>query len=176
MHDIECCKKECERAHLALHASASGSAPTSPPTGSPGPTTERGNADAPPADLIDLHSPLLIPGENISGMMATMNLLNISCFIFMHVDLKSLTILQRFAWRCKSYTVVSWASTHSRVSTHVPLASSPGLLIGVRRERESLVSTACVCTVIIQILNNLITYGYFLVYLPFDLNSRAQRT
>jgi hypothetical protein len=44
------------------------------------------------------------------------------------------------------------------------------------REREGLVSTACACTVIIQILNNPITYRYFLVYLPFDLNSGAQRT
>ena len=38
------------------------------------------------------------------------------------------------------------------------------------REREGLVSTACACAVIIQILNNPITHGYFLVYLPFDLN------
>ena len=56
------------------HASASGSAPTpqlSPPTGAPGPTSVKGNADAPPADLIDLHSP---PGKNISGMMAAMNI------------------------------------------------------------------------------------------------------
>jgi hypothetical protein len=44
------------------------------------------------------------------------------------------------------------------------------------RKREGLVSTACVCAVIIQILNNPITYGYFPVYLPFDLISRAQRT
>ena len=57
------------------HASASGSAPTpSPPTGAPGPTTVSGNADAPPTNVIDLHSPPLIPGENISGMMATMNI------------------------------------------------------------------------------------------------------
>ena len=59
------------------HAPASGSAPTpqlSPPTGAPGPTTVSGNTDAPPADLIDLHSPPLMPGENISGMMATMNI------------------------------------------------------------------------------------------------------
>ena len=42
------------------HTSASGSAPTlqlSPPTGAPGPTTVSGNTDAPPANLIDLHSP-----------------------------------------------------------------------------------------------------------------------
>ena len=39
------------------------------------------------------------------------------------------------------------------------LASSPGLLIG-GRGKEGLVSTACACAVIIQILNNLITYGY----------------
>ena len=61
----------------SIHASASGSAPApqlSPPTGAPGPTTVRGNADAPPADLIDLHSPPLMPGKNISGMMATMNI------------------------------------------------------------------------------------------------------
>jgi hypothetical protein len=37
------------------------------------------------------------------------------------------------------------------------------------RGREGLVSTACTCTVVIQILNNPITYGYFLVYLPFDV-------
>ena len=49
------------------------------------------------------------------------------------------------------------------------LASSPGLREG--EEREGLVSTACACTVIMQILNNPITYGYCLVYLPFDLNS-----
>ena len=44
------------------HASASGSAPTpppSPPAGAPGPSTVSGNVDAPPADLIDLHSPPL---------------------------------------------------------------------------------------------------------------------
>jgi hypothetical protein len=52
------------------------------------------------------------------------------------------------------------------------LASSPGLLIGGRGGREKgLVSTACACAVIIQILNNPITYGYFLIYLHFDLNS-----
>ena len=59
---------------LTHQPSASGSAPIpppSPPTGAPGPTTEKGNADAPPADLIDLHSAPLMPGENISGMMAT---------------------------------------------------------------------------------------------------------
>ena len=59
------------------HASASGSAPTlqlSPPTGAPGPTTVSGNVDAHPANLIDLHSPPSMPGENISGMMATMNI------------------------------------------------------------------------------------------------------
>ena len=38
------------------------------------------------------------------------------------------------------------------------LASSPGLLIGgPRREKEGLVSTACACAIIIQILNNPIT-------------------
>jgi hypothetical protein len=52
------------------------------------------------------------------------------------------------------------------------LYSSPGLLIGGRgRGREGLVSTACACAVIIQILNNLNMYRYFLVYLLFDLNS-----
>ena len=45
------------------------------------------------------------------------------------------------------------------------LASSPGLLIGGGgggggRGKEGLVSTACACAVIIQILNNPITYGY----------------
>ena len=39
------------------------------------------------------------------------------------------------------------------------LASSPGLLIG-GRGKEGLVSTTCACAVIIQILNNPITYGY----------------
>ena len=39
------------------------------------------------------------------------------------------------------------------------------------RGKEGLVYTACACAVIIQILNNLITYRYFVVYLPFDLNS-----
>ena len=48
------------------------------------------------------------------------------------------------------------------------VASSPGLREG--EEREGLVSTACACTIIMQILNNPITYGYCLVYLPFDLN------
>ena len=48
------------------------------------------------------------------------------------------------------------------------VASSPGLL---REEgREGLVSTACACVVIIQILNNPIAYGHCLVHLPFDLN------
>ena len=42
-----------------------------------------------------------------------------------------------------------------------PLALSPGLLIG-GRGKEGLVSTACACAVIIQILNNPITYGYCL--------------
>ena len=51
----------------------------------------------------------------------------------------------------------------------VLLASSSGLQEG--EEREGLVSTACACAVIMQILNNPITYGYCLVYLPFDLNS-----
>ena len=78
------------------HASGSGSAPIhvpppSPPTGAPGPTTEKGNADAPPANLIDLRSAPLMPGENISGMMATMslhcNLLAIS-FLRTHLHLK----------------------------------------------------------------------------------------
>ena len=53
------------------HASASGGAPTpppSPPNGAPGPTTRKGNADAPAANLIDLNSPSLMPGENISGI------------------------------------------------------------------------------------------------------------
>ena len=50
------------------------------------------------------------------------------------------------------------------------LALSPGLLIG-ERGKEGLVSSACTCAVIMQILNNPITYGYYLVYLPFDLNS-----
>ncbi len=55
------------------------------------------------------------------------------------------------------------------------LASSPGFLIGGQgRGREGLVSTACTCVVIIQILNNLITYGYFLVSLPSELNYHAQ--
>ena len=40
------------------HASASGSAPL------PGPTTKKGNADALPANLIDLHSAPLMPGEH----------------------------------------------------------------------------------------------------------------
>ena len=39
------------------------------------------------------------------------------------------------------------------------VASSPGLLIG-GRGKEGLVSTACACAVIVQILNNPITYGY----------------
>ena len=39
------------------------------------------------------------------------------------------------------------------------------------RGKEGLVSTACACAIIIQILNNPITYGYSLVYLPFDLNA-----
>ena len=38
-------------------------------------------------------------------------------------------------------------------------------------EGEGLVSTVCACAVIIQILNNPITYGYCLVYLSFDLNA-----
>ena len=42
------------------------------------------------------------------------------------------------------------------------LASSPGLLIGGGGGKEGLVSTACACAVIIQILNNPITYGYCL--------------
>jgi hypothetical protein len=44
--------------------------------------------------------------------------------------------------------------------------------------REGLVFTACACAcaVTTQILNNPITYGYFLVYLLFGLNSRAERT
>ena len=59
------------------HASAGGSVPTpqlSIPTGAPCPSTTGGNADVPPANLIDLHSPPSMPGENISGMMATMNI------------------------------------------------------------------------------------------------------
>ena len=47
----------------------------STPTGVPGPTTVSGNADAPPANFIDLHSPLSMSGKNISGMMATMNII-----------------------------------------------------------------------------------------------------
>ena len=42
---------------------------------------------------------------------------------------------------------------------HYTIASSPGLLIG-GSGKEGLVSTACECAVIIQILNNPITYGY----------------
>ena len=49
------------------------------------------------------------------------------------------------------------------------LASSPGLREG--KEREGLVSTTCTCAIIMQILNNPITYGYYLVYFPFDRNS-----
>lgn len=58
------------------HASASKCSytPLSLPTGAPGPITKRRNADTPPADLIDTHSPSVIPGENTSGLMATMNL------------------------------------------------------------------------------------------------------
>ena len=40
----------------------------------PGPSTTSGNAAAPAEDLIDLESPSLMPGEKISGMMATMNI------------------------------------------------------------------------------------------------------
>ena len=47
------------------------------------------------------------------------------------------------------------------------LALSPGLPRG--REKEGLVFTACACAVI-QILNNPSMYGYFLVYLCFDLS------
>ena len=50
------------------------------------------------------------------------------------------------------------------------IASSQGLLIG-ERGRDGLVATACACAVIMRIVNNRITYGYFLVYLLFDLNS-----
>ena len=39
------------------------------------------------------------------------------------------------------------------------------------RGKEGLVFTAYECAVIIQILNNPVTYGYCLVYLPFDLNA-----
>jgi hypothetical protein len=67
------------------------------------------------------------------------------------------------------YTVHTMEIMLSIATCSTALASSPGLLIG---GREGLVSTACACAVIIQILNNPITYGY----LPFDLNFRAQRT
>ena len=50
---------------------------------------------------------------------------------------------------------------------HTMEALSPGLLRG--RGKEGLVSTACTYAVIIQILNNPITYRYCPVYLPFDL-------
>ena len=51
-------------------------------------------------------------------------------------------------------------------------------LSGVARARslggggkEGLVSTSCTYAIIIMILNNPITYGYCLVYLPYDLNA-----
>ena len=50
------------------------------------------------------------------------------------------------------------------------LASSPGLLRG-KGEKAWYPLYAHVLAVNIQILNNLIMYGYCLVYLPFDLNS-----
>ena len=53
---------------------------------------------------------------------------------------------------------------HTPTLSSIPtctLASSPGLLIGGRM-KEGLVSTACACAVIIQILNNPIMYGYHL--------------
>ena len=40
------------------------------------------------------------------------------------------------------------------------------------RGKEGLVYTECACADIIQTLNNTITYGYFVVYLPFDINSK----
>ena len=63
----------------SFHASTSGNAPTlqlSPPTrtGAPEPSSVNRHADAHPANLIDFNSPSLTPGENISGMMHTMNL------------------------------------------------------------------------------------------------------
>ena len=54
------------------HASAAAS--TSQLSTAPGPSTTSGNAAAPAEDLIDLESPSLMPGEKISGMMATMNI------------------------------------------------------------------------------------------------------
>ena len=75
------------------------------------------------------------------------------------------------AWQGNNQTMTC-RYNHHLVNVHARhgLASSPGLLIG-GRGREGLVSTACTCAVIMQILNNLIMQGYYLVYLPFDLNS-----
>ena len=53
---------------------------------------------------------------------------------------------------------INWCDCGA-IIVYVIVASSPGLLIG-GRGKEGLVSTACACAVIIQILNNPITYGY----------------
>ena len=54
---------------------------------------------------------------------------------------------------------ISMLQSQKRTQHRLVVASSPGLLIG-GRGKEGLVSTACACAVIIQILNNPITYGY----------------
>ena len=63
----------------SFNASTSGNAPTpqlSPPTstGASEPSSVNRHADTHPANLIDFNSPPLTPGENISGMMHTMNI------------------------------------------------------------------------------------------------------
>ena len=63
----------------SFHASTSGNAPTpqlSPPTSTSAsePSSVNRYADTHPANLIDFNSPPLTPGENISGMMNTMNI------------------------------------------------------------------------------------------------------
>ena len=64
------------------------------------------------------------------------------------------------------------ATHHSgRYYRDMPLDTC-SLVLGLQKgeERKGLVSTACACAIIMQILNNPITYGYCIVYLPFDLN------
>ena len=88
-------------------------------------------------------------------------------FLFKNDRIEYCGLQNLFSSLCTNTNNYYVASLYDKL--HEALASSPGLREG--EEREGLVSTACACAVIMQILNNPITYGYCLVYLPFDLNS-----
>jgi hypothetical protein len=101
----------------------------------------------------------------LSGTQVIMRLYTVQCFFFMGLFFADSSLSAK---NHENWTPQKFPALRSFVT--MPSDWWAG------KKRKGLVSTACACAVIIQISNNPITYGYFLVYLPFDLNSCVQRT